>query len=84
MEALSVKDIGDLYRAYVTPRGAVLALSGDIDEKEVFSYLEELFGGWEGPKTGLARVGAGRVGKEIAVEKEIQQTHMVFGFVGRG
>jgi len=84
VEALSVKDIGDLYRAYVTPRGAVLALSGDIDEKEIFLYFEELFGGWQGPKTGLARVGAKSAGKEVAVEKEIQQTHMVFGFVGPG
>ncbi|HOD75085.1 MAG TPA: insulinase family protein, partial [Syntrophorhabdaceae bacterium] len=84
VEALSLTDLEGVYRKYVTPHGAVLALSGDIDEKEVFSWFEELFGRWEGPESPLARVEAGRAGKEVAVEKDIQQTHMVFGFVGPG
>ncbi len=84
VEALSLKDLQGAYRQYVTSHGAVLALSGDIDEKEVFSCLDELFGAWEGPKGGLTRVEAKRAAREVAVEKDIQQTHMVFGFLGPG
>lgn len=84
VQALSVKDLEGLYRRYVTPHGAVLAFSGDIDEKEIFSYFEELFSGWKGRESTLAGLQVKRAGKEVAVEKDIQQTHMVFGFVGPG
>jgi len=84
VETLSLKDLESAYRRYVTPHGAVLALSGDIDEKEVFPYFEELFGGWEGQESALTRVAAKHAGKEVTVAKDIQQTHMVFGFLGPG
>lgn len=84
VEALSLQDIDGAYRQFVTPRGAVFAFSGDIDEKEFFPFFEELFRGWKGKKNELRKAYVKRFSKELTVEKGIQQTHMVFGFTGPG
>jgi len=84
VEALSLEDASGIYRRYVTPQGAVLAFSGDIDEKQVFAFVDELFGGWKGQKTELQKMYVKPSRQDVAVEKNIQQTHIVFGFTGPG
>ncbi len=84
VEKLSLDDIAGLYRQYVTPGGAVIAFSGDVDEKEIFKLMEDLFQEWEGKKTVLKKVYMKPFRKTVNVSKDIEQVHIVFGFPGPG
>lgn len=84
VEKLSLDDIAGLYRQYVTPSGAVFAFSGDVDEKEIFELMEDLFEAWKGKKTDLKRIYMKPSRQQINVNKDIEQVHIVFGFPGPG
>ncbi len=45
---LSRKEIADLYKAYVSPGSAVLAISGDINLKETEKLVGRAFARWTG------------------------------------
>ncbi len=84
VQRLSIQDIEKTYNRYVTPRGAVLAISGDVDEKEVFSLVDELFRDWSGEKTELRKIYPEAAKIDIDLKRDIQQTHILFGFLGPG
>jgi len=48
LEHLDLADLESLYRRQFKPRGAVLAVSGDITMKEVLKQIRPLFSGWKG------------------------------------
>ena len=79
-----IDDLERLYKEYVSPSNAVLAISGDINEKELTTLARELFSGWKG-ETHMLRKEPARVSqKNVTVEKDILQTHLIFGFPGPG
>ncbi len=84
VESLSLDDIAGLYRQHVTPSGAVFAFSGDIDEKEVFKLMEDLFQDWKGGRTELKRMYTKPSKQRVDISKDIEQVHIVFGFSGPG
>ncbi len=84
VEGLSLEGLKDAYRKFVTPSNAVLAVSGDVDEKEIFGLVKELFSGWTGEDRHISARKVNVVPCRKAVEKDIIQTHMVFGFSGPG
>lgn len=84
VERLSLQDITNAYKRYVSPGGAVLAISGDVNEKEVFALIDELFKEWKGEKTDLLKIYPKAAKKDIDIERDIQQTHILFGFLGPG
>jgi len=84
VEDISLQDVAGAYKRYITPRGVVIAISGDVDEKEIFALVDELFRGWKGGKTELQKIFPKASGKDVKFDKEIQQTHIIFGFLGPG
>ncbi len=84
VEKLSLNDVTGLYRQYVTPGGAVIAFSGDVDEKEIFRMMEGLFRDWEGTKTILKPLYVKPSKQMVVIDKDIEQVHIVFGFPGPG
>ena len=84
VEKLSLDDVAGLYRQYVTPSGAVIAFSGDVDEKEIFKLMEDLFQEWKGKKSDLKRIYMKPSKQVVNVDKDIEQVHIVFGFPGPG
>ncbi len=84
VEVLSLEDVSAGLRQYVTPQGAVLAFSGDIDEKEVFALVDDLFREWKGTGSEPRKMYPKASKKDVTIDKDIQQTHMVFGFPGPG
>ncbi len=81
---IKLHEIEEFYRHYVTPAKTVLALSGDLQEKELVDMLERLFSEWKGRTNMLRKEPAIPVKKQKHVEKDIMQTHMIFGFLGPG
>jgi len=84
VQDINIEELKELYQRFVTPSGSVIAISGDVDEKEVFSFFSGLFSGWSGKKNELARVSAAAAPQKAVIEKNIMQTHMIFGFLAPG
>jgi zinc protease len=48
IDAATREALADFHRARFVPRGAVLAVIGDVRREQVVARVGELFGGWEG------------------------------------
>jgi zinc protease len=81
---ITIEDLEALHKRFVTPSNTVIAISGDVDEKQLFSIVSELFSGWKGEKNLLRNQPIEPSRSEVSIEKDIMQTHMVFGFLGPG
>ncbi|HME43135.1 MAG TPA: pitrilysin family protein [Syntrophorhabdales bacterium] len=81
---LARKEIADLYKAYVTPKSAVLAISGNINLKETEKLVDRIFARWTGGARTLEKLPHSTLSKEQAVVRQIFQTHMIFAFLGPG
>jgi zinc protease len=84
VENASLDEVKALYKHFITPSRAVMAISGDVDEKEVFRLAKEYFSGWKGEANVIAERRPSVVPQNVTIEKEIMQTHMIFGFSGPG
>jgi zinc protease len=85
VSALTAADVEDLYRSYVTPKGAVLAISGDFDPADAERLVRSLFGDWKGEGREMKKTPYSlSSSREKAVDREMLQTHMIFSFVGPG
>jgi zinc protease len=82
---LAREDVEGLYRGYVGPGGAVLALSGDVERKEAEALVRALFSDWSGGDREMKKVvhSLGQA-RDRVVFRDMFQTHMIFGFVGPG
>jgi zinc protease len=83
--ALTAVDIERLYRSYVAPKGAVLAISGDVEQKEAEETVRRLFSDWKGEGRNLRKLPYILASaKEKQIEREMFQTHLIFSFIGPG
>jgi zinc protease len=82
---LTKADLDGLYGGYVSPGGAVLALSGDMEPARAEDLVRTLFLDWKGPGHTLRKhTHELASGREKIVEREMLQTHLIFGFPGPG
>ncbi|HUJ69747.1 MAG TPA: pitrilysin family protein, partial [Syntrophorhabdales bacterium] len=82
---LKLQDVQELYRTFVGPKGAVLALSGDIDKAAAEGAVRSLFSDWVGGGQVLRKVPyAVSAGRERKAEREMLQTHLIYAFTGPG
>ncbi len=84
VENTSIDEVKALYKRFISPSHAVIAVSGDVDEDEVFRLIKEYFSSWKGETNAIAEKRPSVVAQNVTVEKEIVQTHMIFGFLGPG
>ena len=84
VENTSIDEVKALYKRFISPSHAVIAISGDVDENEVFRLIKEYFSSWKGETNAIAEKRPSVVAQNVTVEKEIVQTHMIFGFLGPG
>jgi predicted Zn-dependent peptidase len=47
--AVTRDDVADFHKKYFSPKGMILGVTGDFDEKEMLARLEAVFGGWSAP-----------------------------------
>ena len=82
---LTREDVEGLYRDYVGPRGAVLALSGDVEQKEAEALVRALFSDWSGGDREMKKmVHCLASARDRVLVRDMFQTHMIFAFVGPG
>lgn len=84
IQGMTLKDVKDFYKQYVTPANTVLAISGDIDEKTLREIVEGLFHEWKGPANVLGKEPVLAKKRHIAIDRDMMQSHLVFGFLGPG
>lgn len=84
IQGITLKDVADTYKQFVSPANAVLAISGDIDEKLLRELLDGLFQGWKGPANELGKDPVSVKKCETAVDRDMMQSHLIFGFIGPG
>ncbi len=81
---LTLGDISYLYKSYVSPDGAVLAISGDINLKETEKLVRSEFSAWTGSAHKLKNLTPAAASAQTKIERRIFQTHMVFACLGPG
>ena len=82
---LRLSDVEGLYRTFVGPRGAVLAISGHIDQNKAEALVRSLFSDWKGEAHTLRKLPhVLSSGRERKTGREMLQTHLIFGFTGPG
>ncbi len=84
VENMGINELKAFYKHFISPSHAVIAISGDVDEKEVFRLIKEYFSAWKGETNVIAEKRPSVVAQNVTIEKEIMQTHMIFGFPGPG
>ncbi|HEX2966313.1 MAG TPA: pitrilysin family protein [Syntrophorhabdaceae bacterium] len=84
VEGINLRDVSSLYKRFVTPSHVVIAISGDVNEGEVFRLVKEMFSGWKGVNEGIVAKRPAVNARNVSIEKQIMQTHMIFGFEGPG
>ncbi len=79
------KDMVELHKQYFTPKGMILAVSGDFNRKELVAKLEQLFGEWQPqePKLPNVPVPALIPGKQaLLAKKQVSQSVIRMGHLG--
>ena len=84
VQGMTLEDIENGYAQYVAPANAVLAVSGDIDEKAVRKLIDRLFSQWKGPSNTLGKVPIKPKKRDVQVDRDMMQSHLIFGFLGPG
>ncbi len=83
--SVRLDELEKVYNKFITPSNAVLAISGDVDEKKVESLFQKMFSDWSGEVSIIQNKPVPAVHKSIQhIDKEIMQTHLIFGFIGPG
>ena len=79
VQALTHSDLLAYYENLLHPTGAIVSVAGDIDFDAVEAKAAELFGDWAGkPRTPFTV--SHEPPKPLHVEKEIEQTQIVFAY----
>ena len=84
VENIGINEVKVLYKRFISPSHAVIAISGDVDEEEVFRLVKEYLSGWKGEANTIVETRPLVAAQNVTIEKEIMQTHMIFGFLGPG
>ena len=82
---ISRDDLVNFYDKYVRPENMVIALVGDVDEKEVLTTIENYFGKMEKGKFSPAQVQPeppqDKVRTGVIEQKDKAQAHIILGFL---
>lgn len=82
---LTRQDIIDFYKARYSPSNTIIAVVGDVNEKEVVSLLNEYFNGWKRNDQPLPTPVVPPVIEKTSIrkiDKSITQANIVMGHIG--
>ncbi len=58
LQALTADDVRGHHQRYFSPRGAILAVAGNVDYDRLRKTVQRAFGGWTGPEAPVLKLGA--------------------------
>ncbi len=79
------RDLAEFHGAFYGPDTAIIAVVGDVTEREIVTLLREYFKGWKrapGSAPSVAPVPKRERRDVIAIEKDITQANIILGHVG--
>ena len=82
---LTQQEVVDFYHARFGPKGAVIAVVGDVTESEIVQMLNRFFKGWKQSERPLpASIEPPRIDKNIVrkIHKDISQANIAMGHLG--
>jgi zinc protease len=82
IQGITLQDVKAFYKQYLTPENTVLAISGDINETTFQELTDRLFHDWKGPANALGRDPLSAKKHNVAVDRDMMQSHLIFGFLG--
>lgn len=86
VQSVQAEDLSNLYKEYVIPDQAVIAVVGDVNAKELFTKIQEYLSAWSVPCNRMPAVPAAPAPllspRPFNLAKDKQQTHIVLGFPG--
>lgn len=82
---ISRSDMVELHEKYFTPKGMVLAVSGDFKRGDLIARLEKLFGDWQPrepklPPVAMPEAGGGK--QALLARKQVSQSVIRMGHLG--
>jgi len=75
----------DLHKKYFTPKGMILAVSGDFNRKELLVKLEQFFGGWQPAEPQLPAIKTPEMNparQVLLAKKQVSQSVIRMGHLG--
>jgi len=85
LQKLTRQDILDFYRARYSPNNVIIAVVGDVTEREIVALLKEYFKGWKGSNQPLpASVAPPAIDRTVImkIDKKITQANIDMGHIG--
>lgn len=85
VQSITRKDMVDFHTRFFTPKGMILAVSGDFNRKDVLARLEQLFGDWQPQEPTLPEVATPAMipGKQaLLARKQVSQSVIRMGHLG--
>jgi len=84
IQGITLGDVTNFYKQHVTPANTVLAISGDVGEKTIQETIDALFKEWKGSRNVLKKDPVITKKRDVAIDKDMMQSHLIFGFLGPG
>jgi zinc protease len=81
---MTLTDVEGFYKQFVTPANTILSISGDVDEKTLRELIDGLYQEWKGPANVLGKEPVLSKKRDITIDREMMQSHLIFGFPGPG
>lgn len=84
-KVLKYDDVINYHRRYFLPNNMILAVSGDVNPKEVFEKSNEMFGSWKAAKIEFPKwpeVKRENKTHEIFIKSNDKQSYIYFGHMG--
>lgn len=82
---ISRSDMVELHKRFFTPKGMILAVSGDFKRGELIAKLEKLFGNWQPEEPKLQAVATPQEGsakQALLARKQVSQSVIRMGHLG--
>jgi predicted Zn-dependent peptidase len=83
VESCRRDDLVAFVNDFYSPKNAILSISGNFDESNFISIVEEKFGTWQGNiKPEVVQAEPNYLGGQNRIHKKIEQVHIVLAFKG--
>lgn len=84
LRAITRDDILNFYNSFYAPNNTIIAIVGDVDEKETRNLIKKYFGGWAKKKLDLPVIAQPKkiAHKVSVIDRQLTQANIMLGHIG--